>query len=350
MEITKTFSAFCDEYSLSIPVITAQSLRGTKIGKILRRELIKGYNTPDMAVALNYAVQLGTCCWNAGLHVKRLKISSHYEDFILAYNNASIHSCMTNEAQKFAEFYIQNGVKVAYLTLDGKVTARTLVSGKLFSDLYGTQIEELTVALHELDYKDASCTIEKFMPDQLVLPRHADGEFYLPYIDTLGGKMFVEEWRTTNAIGLKHLDVLNPFDEDILDYEIYELEEFEKTIQQLDHNQMVILPNKEEKIIQHETFQQVQHTVLPVRQNPVSDYQVEYEAIIARKYEELNEVEKDPYWNLLMISGRMFWLKYRSDGQSSRWFMDDYGNVQNARFAPEYIIRTEIELGEFGHF
>lgn len=296
MNVTKSFTRFCNEYALSIPTITEQVLRGTKIGKILRRELIKSspcYKDKNMELSLNYAVQTGTCCWNAGLHVERLKISNRYEDFILAYNNATIHSCMTGEAEKFAEFYIRNHVKIAYLTLDGKVTARTLVCGMLFSNVYGTQIEELSCALRELGYISADESNQHFLPDALVLPRHADGQCYLPSIDTLGAKMFVKEWETASNMGLRYLDVFNPFDSDILeqDWEVEQLEDWEQTLQQLDPDQIIVLPRKKEQIIDHGDYQQVQYTILPVRQNVISVYQVEYEAVIARKYEELHEDE-----------------------------------------------------------
>jgi hypothetical protein len=357
MNVTKTFTQFCDQHDLSIPTITKESLRGTKIGKILRRELIKAcpcYKEKNMEPSLNYVVQTGTCCWNAALHVERLRISDRYEDFVLAYNNETIHSCMTGEAEKFAEFYISNNIKIAYLMLDGKVTARTLVRGGLFSDVYGTQIEELAIALRELGYSSSEESKDHFLPESLVLPRHADGEFYLPYIDALGGKLFVKEWETDSNIGLRYLNVFNPFNSDIEDndWEVEQLEEWEQTLQQFDPNQVIVLPNKEQQIISHETFQQVQYTVLPIRQNPVSTYQVQYEMVISRKYEELNEEEETPrwQWNLLRISGRPFWLRYGPDGYCERYFMDDYGNTKNARFDPPYYVREEIELDELGQF
>jgi hypothetical protein len=166
--------------------------------------------------------------------------------------------------------------------------------------------------------------------------------------------MFVKEWETDSNIGLRYLDVFNPFNSDIWenDWEVEQLEEWEQTLQQFDPDQIIVLPNKEQQIIPHETFQQVQYTVLPVRQDAVSTYQVQYEAVISRKYEELNEEEETPrwWWNLLRISGRPFWLRYSSDGHCERYFMDDYGNVTNARFATLYNVRTEIELGELGRF
>lgn len=298
MNVSKTFMSFCMDFGLNVPKITEQALRGTKIGKILRRELIAAspcYKNTEMELSLNCAVQTGVCYWNAGLHVERLTISDRYEDYIRTYNNATVHSCMTGEAEKFAEFYIRNHVKIAYLTLDGHITARTLISGNIFTELYGTQIKELHTALLELGYVSYENTHEQFLPKCVVIPKNSDGNYYLPHIDTYTTKLWVQEWESSSNMGIQFLDVFNPFDSDIWeqDWEIENLLEWEQLLGELEPDRIITQPHKKEVIINHETFQQVQYTLLPVHQKKVEGYQIEYKAIIARKYEELDTMEDE---------------------------------------------------------
>lgn len=338
MNVTKSFTQFCNMWNLPLITITHEHLnRGTGVGKILRREILKArpdYAAKDMVSFFNQLVQCGVEAWNAKQYVDKICITNDVDLIAAIYNDTHIHSCMTGEGNKLAEFYVANGFRLAYMKNEhGDATARCLIQGNEFNETYGPSSNQLEVALQELGMKS---TERLFHPGTLLkLPNQ-----YLPYLDNWVHYLIRVDEETLLTTEIMSIDLDEPsYDNDYLQDTLEALrklvgEGYEYAVQSVQESTMTSAGD-------------VHYTLLPCADVELLYIVDTLEKIIA----EDSAVEEPRYWwNLLRVSGRMFWLQYRSDGHCERYFMDNYGNVQNARFAPAYIVKEEIVLGEFGEF
>jgi len=326
---TKTFVSFADTWGLNIPRIEESMLRGMKPGKILRREILLSrpdYKAADMLKMLDGAIQDGLAALYAAEYVPEVKFAYSREKIEEIYADENCPSCMTGEwANEVAgEFYAANGFVVAYRHNGKNVTARCVTFGKTFSEAYGPESSKLIAALEEMEYHN-SC-VEPLFPawTHYMVPYH-NGNWYIPYLDECGWGFIPLDQKKPMGTLWECLLVPMSMDDGIEDWE--DVPRFRELGQQIEAGLYLDV-----------MIEKTTHGA-PCEINGAMHY-IEQVAVPEFQY----------YWNLLRIDGRLFWLQYRSDGHCERWFMDDYGNVQNARFATLYNVRTEIELGELGQF
>jgi hypothetical protein len=296
MNVTNTFNSFAELHGLSVPFITEHALRGTKIGKILRKELIKTspcYADAEMRVSLDQQVKLGVCCWNAVQHVQRVKILSTVEDFINVYNNTAIRSCMTGEGERLTEFYVANKFQLATLWQDGRLMARTLVKDMAFGDLYGDQQEELSTALAESGYINADQHDMFFAPGtEFVVPSKImnvdgwDGVAYpIPYLDQLGNRILVLVDQTTAELRVKVISAHDP--EDAEDEELWLVKDWCQIVHDLcQQDARRVIPVKE--AIPTEDWQRMEYVIRPAQIVFMEDTLKAYQKLV-RELEDYEE-------------------------------------------------------------
>jgi hypothetical protein len=324
---TKTFISFADSWDLNIPRIEESMLRGMKPGKILRREILLSrpdYKAADMLQMLDGAIQQGLAALYADQYVSEIQFAYSREKIEEIYADENCPSCMSDlwAAEVAGEFYTANGFVVAYRHNGRNVTARCVTFGKTFTNAYGPESSKLLAGLEEMGYHN-SC-VEPLFPawTHYMVPYH-NGSWYIPYLDECDWAFIPLNTQPIDSLW-ECLLVPMSIDDGIDD--LNDVQRFQELGKQIESNLYLDV-----------LLEKTTHGA-PCEINGALHH-------IEQFYE-----EPRCRWNLLRISGRLFWLQWRSDGYCERYFMDDYGNTQNARFDPPYYVREEIELGRWGQF
>lgn len=274
MNVSKTFTDFAELRDLSIPFITKQALRGTKIGKILRREFLKKpcYQQESLARELEFQVKLGTICWHVAEHVQRLKIMSTVEEIAAIYDDPAVKSCMTGEGTKLAPFYVANGFQLATLWQDGRLMGRSLIKNGAHGNVYGDQQEELSVALQELGYRDADQHDLFFAPGtEFIVPGmmlNTDGwnytGYYIPYLDQLGNRLLTLVDQDMSCLVVRVQRAHDP--KDCEDEELWLVKDWCADVEEMCRkNVMRVIPMKEGDVIFNGTHDVVEYQIKPAQ-------------------------------------------------------------------------------------
>lgn len=342
MDVTKSFALFCNMWNLPMPLITEEHLkRGTKIGKLVQRELLK--SRPDLKndSFLNIATQCGVEAWNAKQYVEKVKICNGRDAIAAIYNDTNVRSCMTGEGDKIADFYAANNIRVAYMVNShGEATARCLVlQDDMFNDTYGPAGNQLKVALEEIGMK----ITQQLFDTGTVLSTPSK---YLPYFDNWIHMLAKVDDGRIMATNIAMIDLADGPDSEEVQAALDGLQEL------LDEGyEYIVYPQKHEV----PTTEGVHYCVDEYDETSIIDLVAKFEAYLTVKAAEEEEPEVTRYWDQRRINGRLFWVfnKWATTGwiEPYRLIMDDYGMGQTVRYyAGDNPVRTEIELGEFGRF
>lgn len=342
MMVSKSFVKFCQTWGLDLPKITNEHLRrGTKIGKILKRELLMICKQRQRSTyALDNNVKDGTMAWYAKTYADRIQYAESADDIAAIYNNQRIRSCMTEEGDKLGEFYAANNVKVAYLTNDfGELSARCLISSCGFVKAYGPAREELYVGLQELGIKSAPQIFKPGM--KIELPESKDGNCYIPYLDKFNKIMIKHEdgALVTNVNGLS-FDKIRYSDLDYIEGTIDRLQEL------IDAGHKWEISGQRHEVQVGEGIHYVLDEACLV---PLTKLLAEYK----KTAEVVREPEIKRLWDLVIINGRLMWVfKFWDEimyWETNTGYMDDYGNFVDEEYCDSNV-RIEIPLNELGIF
>lgn len=189
----QAFTQFLNQYNLDAGEIEKFVARGTGIGKILRKALVKRsefyyYCTPKADVkaldvkALDRAVHRGVVWFRAEEYATQIKFLTTSFGIGEAYNDSSVRSCMTGEGAVCGPFYAANGWALAVLRGEGnRLLGRCLVDmqRKKYCGTYGSSSVELEAGLIVLGYTEG-CLMDDSQEVWLPL---VENYVYIPYVD-----------------------------------------------------------------------------------------------------------------------------------------------------------------------